>query len=67
MRQPEFSRDWDGYVVTEQGRLDLLTVPTCHCTPRLEGLLFVCPECDTVYGSLRNSGSLYSMSRDKRR
>jgi len=45
----------DGYVLTEQGRLDLLTVATCDCNPRLAGLLIQCPDCGTIYGSLRDS------------
>jgi hypothetical protein len=44
-----------GYVVTEQGRLDLEQVPTCECNPKLAGLLLECPECGTIYGSLRDS------------
>ena len=44
------------YVVTEQGKYDLLTADTCQCDPKLAGLLFTCTECGTVYGSLRNSG-----------
>jgi hypothetical protein len=54
------------YVITEQGRLDLLQVPTCHCDPKLEGLLFMCQECGTVYGSLRNSGPFNSLHTGKR-
>lgn len=45
----------DRYTVTEQGRLDLLTVATCKCNPRLAGLLVVCEDCGTVYGSVRDS------------
>jgi hypothetical protein len=57
-----------GYVVTEQGKLDLRCVPTCECNPRLVGLLLECPDCGTVYGSLRDGhfdtgGSL----RDRKR
>jgi hypothetical protein len=55
-----------GYVITEQGRHDLLCVPTCHCDPKLEGLLFMCHECGTVYGSLRNSGPFHAVNRGKR-
>jgi hypothetical protein len=53
------------YVVTEQGKHDLLCVPTCACDPKLEGLLFMCPECGTVYGSLRNSGPFDKVIRGK--
>lgn len=44
------------FVVTEQGKLDLLTAPTCNCDVRLAGLLFQCGTCGTVYGSIRNWG-----------
>lgn len=44
-----------GYVVTEQGKLDLLTLETCQCNPRLAGLLVVCECCGTVYGSVKDS------------
>jgi len=67
MRRPESIPIDDGWVITEQGRHDLLCVPTCHCNPRLEGLLFMCPDCETVYGSLRDSGPFYTLNRDKRR
>ncbi len=54
------------YVVTEQGKHDLICAPDCHCDPRLEGLLFMCHECGTVYGSLRNSGPFREINRGKR-
>jgi hypothetical protein len=44
-----------GWTITERGRLDVETAPTCDCNPRLAGLLIECPECGTVYGSLRDS------------
>jgi len=53
------------YVVTEQGRYDLQCAEACHCDPRLEGLLFMCPDCGTVYGSLRNSGPFDAVHRGK--
>jgi len=43
------------YVVTERGRLDLELARRCECNPRLAGLLIECPDCGTVYGSLRDS------------
>lgn len=54
--------------VTEKGKHDRLCVPTCACNPRLVGLLIECPECGTVYGSLREDWSRSSSgsSRDKR-
>ena len=54
------------YVVTEQGRHDLVVAETCHCDPRLEGLLFMCSDCGTIYGSLRNSGPFDQVHRGKR-
>jgi hypothetical protein len=44
-----------GYVLTEKGRLDIETSLLCHCNPRLSGLLIQCPECGTIYGTLRDS------------
>lgn len=40
------------YVITEQGRYDLIMSRTCQCDPRLKGLLVQCAECGTVYGHL---------------
>jgi hypothetical protein len=45
----------DGFIITEKGKIDLLCSKTCLCTPRLVGLLIECPDCGTVYGSLRDS------------
>jgi len=53
-------------VVTEQGRHDLQCAEACQCDPRLEGLLFMCPDCGTVYGTLRNSGPFDQVHRGKR-
>ena len=56
-----------GYVITEQGRLDAHTAADCKCNPRLVGLLVECPECGTVYGSLRenlNDTQAYRGKRD---
>lgn len=47
--------DESGYVVTEAGSHDLRVAPTCSCNPRLAGLLIECPDCGTIYGSLRDS------------
>jgi hypothetical protein len=44
-----------GYVVTELGRHDVLCAPLCVCDVKLVGLLFECPECGTVYGTLRET------------
>lgn len=54
------------YVITEQGRLDLLTVSTCPCELRLVGLLFICPMCDTVYGQVKDMDLSYRPFNDKR-
>jgi hypothetical protein len=40
------------YVLTPEGHKALDEIETCHCRPRLAGLLVVCPECDTVFGYL---------------
>jgi len=45
----------DRYQITEQGRYDLIMLPTCQCNPHLAGLLIVCDRCGTVYGSVRES------------
>lgn len=45
------------YVLTEKGKFDLLTADECHCNPRLSGLLLTCPDCGTIYGSLRDSSA----------
>jgi hypothetical protein len=42
-----------GWWITERGRLDLQTCKQCLCNPRLAGLLIECPECGTIYGTLR--------------
>lgn len=55
-----------GYVITEQGRLDLYAGDLCRCNPRLAGLLVECPECGTVYGSLRERLSDTQLYRGKR-
>lgn len=41
------------FIVTEKGRLERLTLETCHCQAKLEGLVFACPECGTVFGFFR--------------
>jgi len=51
---PSVARD-EGYVVTEAGRHDRIVIETCCCNPRLAGLLIECPECGTIYGTLRDS------------
>jgi len=55
MRATQEDTHSGGYVITERGRLDLHVTATCHCNPRLAGLLIECPECGTVYGSLRDT------------
>jgi uncharacterized Zn finger protein len=56
MRRPESTDHKDRYVVTEQGRYDLLCAPLCHCQPKLAGLLLTCDECGTVWGHVSESG-----------
>lgn len=55
MGLPVQARPSDRWTITEQGKLDLEQLPTCHCDPKLAGLLFMCPECGTVFGSIRDS------------
>lgn len=43
----------NGYLVTPQGHEDLASAPLCVCNVRLDGLLFSCPDCGTVYGIMR--------------
>jgi len=42
------------FIITPQGREDLAQLPTCDCHIRLDGLLFACPECGTVWGHVRD-------------
>lgn len=56
----------DGYVLTEKGRYDIECAPVCHCNPRLSGLLIECPDCGTVYGSVRENMAWGSGHSDKR-
>lgn len=42
-----------GYVLTPAGREALRSPERCECRPRVEGGLFVCDECGTVYAVLR--------------
>ena len=56
-----------GWTITEQGRLDLQVMPECKCNPRLVGLLIECPECGTIYGSLKESTGRDSGAREKHR
>lgn len=44
-----------GYVLTEKGRYDLEAADRCDCNPRLAGILIECPDCGTIYGSVRDS------------
>jgi len=54
MQRQEDTRRMSGFVITEQGRHDLVTAQPCNCNPRLVGLLIECPDCGTIYGSLRD-------------
>lgn len=65
MRDVKSVAKGDRWVVTEQGKLDLLTVETCVCDPKLAGLLFMCSECGTVFGSLRDSGPWNGVPRGR--
>lgn len=62
MPDPKSTHQGCGYVVTEQGRYDLLCAPTCLCKPKLSGLLLSCPECGTVWGHVSESGRKYKPS-----
>lgn len=43
-----------GYRITREGALAWRNLPTCNCCPKLDGLLIVCHECGTVFGTLRD-------------
>jgi hypothetical protein len=42
-----------GYFVTPEGHADLISADTCECRPVIDGGLYVCHECGTVWGKLR--------------
>jgi hypothetical protein len=54
-----------GYVVTPEGHEALNTADECACEVRLAGLLFECPHCGTVYGSLRDQDAGRIAHQDK--
>ena len=54
------------WAITEQGRYDLIMLPTCQCDPRLPGLLVTCTRCGTVYGHVSEL-SVQSYSHKTRR
>lgn len=66
MRATRTAATTDDYVVTEKGSHDLRVVETCVCNPRLVGLLIECPDCGTVYGSVKESVGWGMHARDKR-
>jgi hypothetical protein len=43
-----------GYVITPKGRADLRELPDCECRLSIDGLLWVCQGCDTVYAHWQN-------------
>lgn len=50
--QSQFNRSC-GYWPTPRGRLAVREVERCKCVPKLEGGMFVCPACETVYALVR--------------
>jgi predicted RNA-binding Zn-ribbon protein involved in translation (DUF1610 family) len=54
-----------GFVVTPKGHQDLVELPTCSCAIRLVGLIFECPECGTIYGSVRDQDAGRYARQDK--
>lgn len=54
------------YVVTDAGREALEHGEACECTMRLVGILLMCAECGTVYGSLKEA-KMPGFSRVRRR
>jgi hypothetical protein len=47
-----------GFEITQLGREDRRQLPTCDCRPVIDGGLYVCHDCGTVWGVLR--GRLYT-------
>ncbi len=43
------------WVVTAAGRAALECAPTCICDVKLVGILFACPDCGTVMGSIKDA------------
>jgi predicted RNA-binding Zn-ribbon protein involved in translation (DUF1610 family) len=66
MKDPRSVSAAGRYVVTEKGALDLRCADTCVCDVRIEGILFKCPDCGTVYGSMRNSDRSFKRGYGKR-
>jgi hypothetical protein len=54
-----------GYFITPEGHEALTSAEECVCTVHLAGLLFECPECGTVYGSLRDQDASRYARQDK--
>jgi hypothetical protein len=43
------------WVITELGRDAAERAEFCACDVKLTGILFTCPDCDTVYGSIKEA------------
>jgi len=43
------------WTITEKGRKAADETLYCVCDVRLNGILFTCPDCGTVYGSMREA------------
>lgn len=41
--------------ITEKGRMAADEAPLCICDVRLVGILFACPDCGTVMGSIKDA------------
>lgn len=43
------------WVLTDKGREAIDDLPLCVCDVRLHGILLACPDCGTVYGSIKEA------------
>jgi predicted RNA-binding Zn-ribbon protein involved in translation (DUF1610 family) len=43
------------WIVTEKGQEAIACAPLCICDVRLVGILFACPDCGTVMGSIKEA------------
>lgn len=54
-----------GWYVTPEGHEALTSADCCLCHIRLDGLIFSCPECGTVYGVMREQDAGRIARQDK--
>jgi predicted RNA-binding Zn-ribbon protein involved in translation (DUF1610 family) len=55
MRPKAFVPEERKWIVTDAGRLAATEAPLCICDVRLVGILFACPDCGTVMGSIKEA------------